>query len=189
MRRPLLNISAAKKLKGFPSSAIKENESRNGRSGNIQGRFWGRRRITTLEMITFSLFDGSAEGRWNVSPFFIFNLRANVIRICTNSILKDVGDSREGLENKPSFLMWTKQISIFTNKTLSPHISVKKRAQSALELRQALGYDRCVHTLKNIFRCILHWLKKRMKCLIEKKNCGAASMVQWNTKIWDETSW
>ncbi|XP_074634595.1 uncharacterized protein LOC141893118 isoform X1 [Acropora palmata] len=44
MRRSLLNISAAKKLKGVPSSAIKENESRNGRSGNIQGRFWGRRR-------------------------------------------------------------------------------------------------------------------------------------------------
>lgn len=64
MRRPLLNISAAKKLKGVRSSAIRENESRNGRSGNIQGRFWGRRRrITTLEMITFSLFDGSAEAR------------------------------------------------------------------------------------------------------------------------------
>lgn len=64
MRRPLLNISAAKKLRDVPSSAIRENESRNGRSGNIQGRFWGRRRkrrITTSEMITFSLFDGSAE--------------------------------------------------------------------------------------------------------------------------------
>ena len=64
MRRPLLNISAAKNLKGVPSFAIRENESRNGRSGNIQGRFWGRRRrITTLEMITFYLFDGSAEAR------------------------------------------------------------------------------------------------------------------------------
>lgn len=65
MRRPLLNISAAKKLRGVPSSAIRENESRYGSSGNIQGRFWGRRtrRITTLEMITFSLFDGSAEAR------------------------------------------------------------------------------------------------------------------------------
>lgn len=64
MRRPLLNISAAKKLKGVRSSVIKENASKNGRSGNIQGRFWGRRRrITTLEMITFSLFDGSAEAR------------------------------------------------------------------------------------------------------------------------------
>ena len=29
MRRPLLNISAAKKLRGVPSSAIRENESRN----------------------------------------------------------------------------------------------------------------------------------------------------------------
>lgn len=64
MRRPLLNISAAKKLRGVPSFAIRESESRNGRSGNIQGRFWGRRRrITTLEMITFSLFNGSAEAR------------------------------------------------------------------------------------------------------------------------------